>query len=38
MNSLQEINKLIGKVKDESSTLRESGESIISDISALKAM
>jgi iron only hydrogenase large subunit-like protein len=38
MNSLQEINKLIAKVKDESSTLRESGESIINDISALKAM
>ncbi|MDR3173391.1 MAG: methyl-accepting chemotaxis protein [Treponema sp.] len=38
MNSLQEINKLITKVKDESSTLRESGESIINDISALKAI
>jgi Na+-translocating ferredoxin:NAD+ oxidoreductase RNF subunit RnfB len=38
MNSLQEINKLISRVKDESSTLRESGESIISDISALKVM
>jgi iron only hydrogenase large subunit-like protein len=38
MNSLQEINKLIAKIKDESSTLRESGESIINDIGALKAM
>jgi iron only hydrogenase large subunit-like protein len=38
MDSLQEINKLIAKVKDESSSLRESGESIINDISALKAM
>jgi methyl-accepting chemotaxis protein len=38
MNSLREINKLIAKVKNESSILRQSGESIISDISVLKAM
>jgi methyl-accepting chemotaxis protein len=38
MNSLQEINKLITMVKEESSSLRESGESIINDISALKVM
>jgi iron only hydrogenase large subunit-like protein len=38
MSSLQEINKLISRVKNESSSLRESGESIISDISALKAI
>ncbi|MDR2135349.1 MAG: methyl-accepting chemotaxis protein, partial [Treponema sp.] len=38
MNSLQEINKLISKVKDESSSLRESGELIINDIGALKVM
>jgi iron only hydrogenase large subunit-like protein len=38
MSSLQEINKLITKVKNESSTLRESGESIIDDIGSLKVM
>jgi methyl-accepting chemotaxis protein len=38
MNSLREINKLITKVKDESSSLRESGESIINDINALKVI
>jgi iron only hydrogenase large subunit-like protein len=38
MNSLREINKLIAKVKDESSSLWESGKSIINDINALKAI
>jgi iron only hydrogenase large subunit-like protein len=38
MNSFREITKLIAKVKDESSRLRESGESIINDINALKVI
>jgi iron only hydrogenase large subunit-like protein len=38
MNSLQEINKLVSRVKDESSSLRESGESIINEIGSLKVM
>jgi methyl-accepting chemotaxis protein len=38
MNSLQEINKLITRVKDESSSLRESGETIVNDIRALKTL
>jgi iron only hydrogenase large subunit-like protein len=38
MSSLREINKLIVKVRDESSSLRESGASIINDINALKVI
>jgi iron only hydrogenase large subunit-like protein len=38
MYSFREISKLIAKVKDESSRLRESGESIINDINALKVI
>jgi Na+-translocating ferredoxin:NAD+ oxidoreductase RNF subunit RnfB len=38
MNSLREINKLIARVKNESSSLRETGESIVNDINALKVI
>jgi hypothetical protein len=37
-NSLNEINNLIIKIRDESANLRSSGESIVQDIHALKAI
>jgi uncharacterized ferredoxin-like protein/ASC-1-like (ASCH) protein len=36
--SLNEINKLVTRIQDDSSALRESGEAIVQDISALKQM
>jgi Mg2+ and Co2+ transporter CorA len=38
INSLNEINKLIAKIQDDSSALRQSGEAIVKDISSLKTM
>jgi methyl-accepting chemotaxis protein len=38
INSLNEINNLIGKIRDESAGLRTSGESIVKDIHSLKAI
>jgi hypothetical protein len=38
ISSLSEINKLISKIRDDSSALRESGEAIVEDVSSLKQM
>jgi hypothetical protein len=38
VSSLNEINNLIVKIRDESAGLRSSGETIVKDINSLKAI